>query len=510
MNDSISHGPLCVARQGCKYIHNSNSEDEIMSHEINKNHLSKSSNITQISSRIVNLTTSTQETNANLVKLRIRTLHCGDILLTGAESFKFYKDVKISICKNCPLCPEDLILVCNGRQLRDDESVNNILYQFCDHKKLFVLVKTSSKTMVTINFKGDHLNDTLNPSLLVPINSRIFNFRRQLYSKKVTPLKTGAQRIIIGSRVLDDNYLLGDYLLKCKQSHHITAFILRQENLRHEVDVIAPLTNKNTMKFSLEISLPISSIREILWRLYHIPKEVELMLSLKQLNGGSYVDLNPAYTLLDYGVTTSFKSVEMSISRLENLSMSIIPNLTSSSSSSNSSNQAQTQMQMQAQSQAAFLLAAAAAAATQGMSNGGMFGGGRTSSEGAEEDLFSAMIGTSSSSSTGSAITATAAASSSTVNNSCRVEGITSNATTNANVNKSNSNGGGSKKRSNAESRGSGSSSSSSLFGGLKKGFLVANKPAAKKANSSNNTTSTSTTAASNSSNSNDQNSNSK
>jgi len=284
----------------------------------------------------------------NAMKLRIRTLHCGEITLSSAEAFSSYRDIKVAICKQpgCPLQPDDLMLICNGCLLRDDDCVDvaRLVEMNC---KLYVLVKTTSKTIVNLTFKGEVSSSSSPNTLSVTASSRVFHLRKLLLSKKITTLKTGAQRIIIGSRVLDDSFLLGDYLLKCKLSSStasatsanatttsattanattkcVLAYLLKQENLKHEVDVLAPLPNGNTMKFSFEISAPVSSMREALWRIYHVPKDVELILALKRARAAAseseYVTLDPNLTLLDYGVTNEFKSVEISITRIHTIS----------------------------------------------------------------------------------------------------------------------------------------------------------------------------------------------
>lgn len=242
--------------------------------------------------------------------LKIRTL-TGAKISIPVNGMKTYRDMKEYICRGLPLSAADLRIISRGGEMKDDQIID--FSTTPTKQKLFVLVKTSSHSPITLKCKFNGKSSEYNATS----STRIFHLKRELYIKKITSLRSGSQRLIIGGRQVHDNLLLGDYLLQSvanqkkmfDKDNHILLHISKTMNIDHEVDVKAHIGDHLEVKFQMEISIPTIYVREILFRQYGIPKENKLALFL--LIKGRSIELHPDFTLIDYGITAETKSVDV-------------------------------------------------------------------------------------------------------------------------------------------------------------------------------------------------------
>jgi len=269
----------------------------------------------KLTNKALELLTKSNKSN----KIKIKTLNHGVLTVDVSNCYTIH-DLKTNLCKDTAVQPNDIILIGNGKQLLDNQlfSIDEFNH---DRMNIFALIRTKANTSVKLLFKGDVTKDHTIKELNFPLNTRIFHLKRELYSKKITSLRPGSQRLIINGSVVSDNLLLGDYILKSKKGNQATTiYISKTLNIQHEVDISIKLKNFIDMKFSMEISLPTIYIREILYRQYKVPKDLNLVVTMLISDKGvdRWIDLHPAYTLIDYGISNNTKSIKMNLELIKN------------------------------------------------------------------------------------------------------------------------------------------------------------------------------------------------
>jgi len=261
--------------------------------------------------------------------LKVKTMTGAEIQVPLAETSCSYQalHVKSFICQNLPLQPSDIILIRQGKEVKDDEVIDPFIHGSSKPMTIHALTRTSSTTPISLLCKGDGKCSTME----VLTSTRIFHFKRELFSKKISSLRPSSQRLIIGGRQLHDNLLLGDYLLqslasrkKMMSNNQVIVHISKTMNISHEVEVRCKLNDHTQIKFSVEISIPTVYMREILFRQFFIPKESHLVLSL--VVKGRTIELHPDYTLLDYGISSETKSIDVHIAKVVEVApASVVP-----------------------------------------------------------------------------------------------------------------------------------------------------------------------------------------
>lgn len=246
--------------------------------------------------------------------LRVRSICCGDFAF-HVEHISCVQELKETLCMNSPLIPDLLLVVQSGKEL--ENSTRLCVESFSQNSPIYVLVRTSIKFKVSIDFKeqGSKSRSTIDFDL----NTKIFNIKKQLYSKGLTSLKPSMQRLISGSHhVLKDEDRIGDYLLSrtCSSTSKLNSTNIRLENcLVHiwkafdqkqdvKVEVSFP-PRKNVSKFSMGVCDSIAHIRDILSRQFGMHVGGAFSLSMDQRV------LDPTRTLLDYGVTAKSDVVRL-------------------------------------------------------------------------------------------------------------------------------------------------------------------------------------------------------
>jgi hypothetical protein len=230
------------------------------------------------------------------------------------EDIKTYLDIKKILCQGTGMQSSDILLISKGKEMLND----NIVSHKISNVKYHTLLRTKACSTISLICK---YNGKAN-KIIFPANTKVFHVKRELFGKKLTTLRPGSQRLIIAGRQLHDNMLLGDYLLQSNASKkkmltsdgEIILHISKSFNADHEVDVMTSLNNGAKLKFSMSISSPTMYMREIIWRQYHMPMPTEILTYL--IVKGRPVELHPDYTLIDYGVTSETKSVEIVMAKL--------------------------------------------------------------------------------------------------------------------------------------------------------------------------------------------------
>lgn len=257
--------------------------------------------------------------NANMKRNSavLKTVHHADVKLV--KPFSSVLELKTQLCEESPINKNDIMIIKDGKELRNETVLSEL------PPKSFVLLRTSVSTSVPVALKPQGIEGGMNKTLKIPLNMRVFQLKKQLYSSKFTTLKPESQRIIVGGKVLHDSYLIGDYLLPsilgkkstCPSPSAIAAsvkpstssssttafkpsipvvatlYLSKTVNVKHEVDVEIPLTNGSIITCPLEISQPISTLVKILNRRHFFPlpnDEFFYIFSLKVPRTSSLVD----------------------------------------------------------------------------------------------------------------------------------------------------------------------------------------------------------------------------
>lgn len=216
------------------------------------------------------------------------------------------------LASTTPFDPQHFLFIRNSKRLTDENM------EIKGGFPVFVLLKSSCCVPIKVQVKIG--SSPLSSSLSFPANMRISMLKADLFSKKVTSIKPYAQKIIIGGRIAHDSDILGDFFLKKpsnKSNHdHLTLFISETINIKHEVDVELMINPRVKINCSFGLSQPIQRLRQIIWERLSIPTNAALALYMKYENSNKFIQLNPAYHLLDYGVTTSKNKIEILLSRV--------------------------------------------------------------------------------------------------------------------------------------------------------------------------------------------------
>lgn len=262
----------------------------------------------------------------------LKTIHNSDLKIT--RPFSSVLELKTMLCEGTIIDKNDIMIVKNGKELRDDTLLSEL------PPKTFVLLKTSVTTSAPVALKPQGIEGGLNKTLKIPLNMRVFQLKKQLHSSKFSHLKPESQRIIVGGKILHDSYLIGDYLLpailgkKCTSSSPTAAcssaaksfngtgtfkpsiptvanlYLSKTVNVKHEVDVEIPLTNGSTITCPLEISQPISTLVKILHRRHFFPlpnEDFHYVFSLKVPRSSSLVDKTSSSGSVTFGPMHTLK-----------------------------------------------------------------------------------------------------------------------------------------------------------------------------------------------------------
>lgn len=298
-------------------------------------------------------------------------------------------DIAEKVSFSTPFHQDDLYIIREGRSLHSsdilfDKNCIEQLQSRCNHRMggmstPFILLKPSVSKLVPLVFQLPIVRDSENgrnnsdcnhdginsngrnntstksysKTLYFPANMKIFQLKRSLFTSKTTSVKPQSLKLIIGGRVAHDQTMIGDYFFKYSSiaSHSsqrgpmalnaaavestdvvknlncnpLQVQLLQTFNLNHEVDVNIVLRDKQVLKFSTEISKPIIRIRQFLLQQLRIPLQIPLVIYLDLLGTKKSIELHPDYSLIDYGITSSDKVVNISLARLESNSSYTAP-----------------------------------------------------------------------------------------------------------------------------------------------------------------------------------------
>lgn len=299
-------------------------------------------------------------------KISLKTVHNSEIKIL--KPFHMVLDLKVQLCRDSLVNIADLMIIKNGKELSNCDSLTS---EDLKCSKVFVMVKTTAKTVIPITMKTQGLDGTQLKTLKLPLNIKVGQLKKQLFSSKITSLKPESQRIILGGKVLQDCFIIGDYLLYAMLSKPVvssssssssssvqsptvpsssstsstvqpmaTLYLSKTTNLKHEVAItfVSGVKGNRELKCDLEISKPISMFNTILHRQFHqplpndkleyvfllrVPKVKSTTLASTTANTMSkkgtlsytMIELDQSKTLLDYGLDTTTKAITVEIAR---------------------------------------------------------------------------------------------------------------------------------------------------------------------------------------------------
>ena len=209
------------------------------------------------------------------------------------------EDLKSAICKRKYLNPEELLVISGGKECQDSDEIS---------PDCFVLVRNGADRIVEVNIKvaGDKTKAVMSMSL--PINTSINKLKENLLKEKFTKWSITGQRLIASSRVMKDHHILGDYMIHQTQPNKKTAvqpaltiYLSQTIDSRAEIEFLVTLCNKQELKFYFEYGIPLYYAKDILYKQFSIPKDVEYLFEVE--SGVTLYDMNKS--LLDYGIFPS-------------------------------------------------------------------------------------------------------------------------------------------------------------------------------------------------------------
>ena len=307
---------------------------------------------------------------------RIKTIHGCDLHIENYSHCQTTLELKQTISTGSFIDESDLIIVHRGVKLCDDKELcckvqnitsgieneppqlplqrprsSSVFRKDRVNSVLHVIVKSSSNKIVRFlvkidDKKLDEKNTACNRQVEVeyPVNTRVFHLKRDLYKEKVISLPPEFQRIISGSKILNNNFMIGDYLLKSNKNEmkrkskiqkretpssalpislpvvFISPMISPKKELTISLTLVA--FKRTELKFCFSIAKPISKINEVLSRQFGVPI-YPLSISIFTIEGPSASNegnsmvfptiLDGNKTLIDYGVTSSRESLKMKL-----------------------------------------------------------------------------------------------------------------------------------------------------------------------------------------------------
>jgi hypothetical protein len=255
--------------------------------------------------------TNNNSLSTNMLRtLKLKTLAgISSIMITSNETTTG-NDIKLKLCEGTCLTSHDILLVKDGKEIKSDALVNDHLDKLNhdkdndnDKKKaddtavIFALLRSTSTSKADLVIKNKNENKSYNLSFQV--NMKIFQLRKEI--SKISGIKPPALRMILGSRVLKDEGIIGDYLLseKKRMNKQTVIQISRIIDITHDVDIKIHFPNKSILEFSMEVGVAISTARQILAQRFFMPLNVPLEIYLdKQYQN----KLDYSRSLLDYGI----------------------------------------------------------------------------------------------------------------------------------------------------------------------------------------------------------------
>ena len=262
--------------------------------------------------------------------LRIKTLAGITSIMVNNNMITGLK-IKEMLCYNTCLLSDDLLLIKDGKEIHNDDIVhlhtkttassqisnnddNNNDNNHDDdndknhHKKkkietfIFALIRSTSTSKAELVIKNQNENKSYNLSFQA--NMKIFQLRKEI--SKLSGIRSTALRMILGSRVLKDEGILGDYILsavtkknKVSVDKQLVIQVSRIIDITQDVDMKVHFPNRSLLEFSMEVGVPMSTARQILSKRFFLPLDLplEIFLDKQYRNKVDY-----SRSLIDYGI----------------------------------------------------------------------------------------------------------------------------------------------------------------------------------------------------------------
>ena len=190
--------------------------------------------------------------NQNVFKLKtlfgevtLKVPHASGTSVYLDENVVTASHLKESLCSKTNFNAGDIMLIRNGRTIPDFSIVTNdknLSMTKSPKEDIFLVVKPSCTTPCVFNLKlSDNTLTKTFEDLKFPANTKIFALKREFY--KITKIHEGSMRLIIASKVMKDEYMLGDYIILAAKRSLVslsgastcTIFMSRTIDLRRSV-----------------------------------------------------------------------------------------------------------------------------------------------------------------------------------------------------------------------------------------------------------------------------------
>ena len=255
--------------------------------------------------------------------LRIKTLAGITSIMVNNNMITGLKIKEMLIHSTC-LLSDDLLLIKDGKEIHNDDIVhlhtkttassqisnnddNNDDNNHDKKKKkietfIFALIRSTSTSKAELVIKNKNENKSYNLSFQA--NMKIFQLRKEI--SKLSGIRSTALRMILGSRVLKDEGILGDYILsavtkknKVSIDKQLVIQVSRIIDITQDVDIKVHFPNRSLLEFSMEVGVPMSTARQILSKRFFLPLNFPLDIFLdKQYRN----KLDYSRSLIDYGI----------------------------------------------------------------------------------------------------------------------------------------------------------------------------------------------------------------
>jgi len=257
--------------------------------------------------------------------LRIKTLAGITSIIVNNNNMITGLNIKEMLCYNTCLLSDDLLLIKDGKEIHNDDILhlhtkttkssqisnnddddNNNDNNHDKKKKtetfIFALIRSTSTSKAELVIKNK--NESKSYNLSFQANMKIFQLRKEI--SKVLGIRSTALRMILGSRVLKDEGILGDYILsavtkknKVSVDKQLVIQVSRIIDITQDVDIKVHFPNRSLLEFSMEVGVPMSTARQILSKRFFVPVDFPLEIFLdKQYRN----KLDYSRSLIDYGI----------------------------------------------------------------------------------------------------------------------------------------------------------------------------------------------------------------
>jgi hypothetical protein len=209
------------------------------------------------------------------------------------------EELKCLLCKSTALKSSELIILNGaGKELTDDDKIH-------ESNQLYAVVRSNASSMIDVKVILRDGSKKYEYAARFSAGIKIFQLKRDL--QKMTKIPTTALRAIIASRLIRDEYILGDYILaaasRSGQAENMkgvfTIFVQRSFDATKEAAVMVLLPNGHKFNTFLAVGERLIKMRDILWHQLRMPRDLRVFFATKV--NERYVPIDESKSLVDYG-----------------------------------------------------------------------------------------------------------------------------------------------------------------------------------------------------------------